>query len=353
MIPEAAPPAPRRRRVRHGLVSAAGLATIVAGPACASEADIGATQVETDGGAVAADFEATAAFLHQAAAQSTAEGYRVEMRMSFTGEVDEGATPLMSGEVEDDSYHYVMDMGSMMEEMSDMMGGAGDLPPEIRDLDLSIEMAGDSQAFYLRAPMFADLGGAGDLGPAAGLAEMGDGWGHVDVAAVGDEVSADVASALGGQGVDPRAVVETIEGTADVEDIGTAEIRGAPVRGLAAEVTMGDLLEASGQDPEVLAETTGVGRQTEEMMAALYATTTPIEVWVDDDGYLRRMVFGYGTDDVATAMGVTPSDLAVPGIGAFEYRYMIDMFDFGTSVAFEPPVDAADITDAFLDLIQE
>lgn len=347
MTPEATPPRPHRRRLRRALVPAVVVAAIAAGSACASESDGAGTRVETDAPR-SGDFEATAAYLQQATAQSTAEGYRLEMRFSLSGEVGEADAPLMSGEVEGDSYHYVMDLGSMLEQMADMMGES--VPPELSSVDMSIEMAGDAEAIYMRAPMFAQLGNVAGMGAAAGLADMGDGWGYVDLAGVGDEVSAEVASALGAQGVDPRAVVEAVEGSDDVQDIGTAEIRGAPAHGLAAEVTMGDLLEASGQDPETLATTSGVGTDVEEAIAALYETTTPMEVWIDDDGYVRRMAFAYSTDDIAAAMGLSESEMQV--LGGFEYAYAIDMFDFGAPVEFEPPADAVDITDAFLALLE-
>jgi hypothetical protein len=355
----ATPDTPRRRRTRRALGSAAAASVLLVGvAACAGESDddAGVTtggSAEAGGstgaggaGAAAGRFEATAAYLQQSAVQSEAEGYRVEMLFSMTGEVDEGADPLMSGEVDGDDYHYVMDMGVMMEEMSEGMGG---MPSGAGSLDMTMEMAGDLESFYLRAPMLAEMGPA--LGPeAGGLAEMGDGWGYVDLTEMGDLLPADLASAIGTQGIDPRAVVDMIEGTDQVEDLGTSEVRGDAVHGLSTEISMTDLLEASGQDPEALAELGSQGTSTEDAVTEMYDTPTTIEIWIDDDGYLRRFEFGWEMADLASAMGADPDDLSGLGFGGF--RYVMDMYDYGATVDFEPPADAVDITDAYAALAQ-
>lgn len=354
----ATPDAPHRPRTRRALGSAVAASVLLVGvAACASESDDdagvtigGSSESGSTGaggaGAVAGRFEATAAYLQESAVQSEAEGYRVEMLFSMTGDVDEGADPLMAGEIDGDAYHYVMDLGVMMDEMSENMPGAS---PGMASLDMTMEMAGDLETFYLRAPMFAEMGAA--LGPgASGLAEMGDGWGYVDLAAMGDLLPADLAAALGTQGVDPRAIVDLIEGTDEVEDLGTSEVRGDAVHGLSTDISMAELLEASGQDPEALAEVTGQGAATEEATAELYGTPTTIEVWIDDDGYLRRFEFGWDVADLASAMGEDPDEIAGLGFGGF--RYVMDMYDYGATVDFEPPSDAVDITEAYAALAQ-
>lgn len=242
----------------------------------------------------------------------------------------------------------VMDLGPMM---SQITGGAGEaVPPEMAELDFTMEMAGDREDFYLRAPMFAALedlvpGGTAVLGPVGGLAAIGDGWGHVDLQALGDQVSTDIAEAIGGQSLDPGTIVAMIEGAEGVEELGDDEIGGTPVHGLSAEVSMGDMLEAVGQDPEALAEASSMG--TDDMVASLYETATDIEVWVDDDGYLRRMVYGYSLDQIAEAGGEVA---ALPGM-ATHFTYAMDMSDYGTAVEFEPPADAVDITDQYAALM--
>ncbi len=338
--------ATRRRPARRALASALVLPALVAGSACADESDSsgGATDVQTIDG-----FEATAVYLQQAAEQTTAEGYRVEMFFALSEEADDTVPPLMSGEVNGDEYHYVLDFGSMMDEMAGAFGDAGSAASGVLDeLDTTMEMAGDPESMYIRAPMFADIAAmaGGDApGPIAGLADLGDGWGHVDMAALGDQLPSDLAAAMGGQGVDPQVVVDMIGATEGVEDLGTDEVRGTSVHGVAADVTLGDLLEASGQDPDAFADISSFGDSS--AVDTLYDITTPVEVWVDDEGYLRRMSYGWGFDDIAEAMGADAGDVAGTGMGGMHFSYVMDMFDYGSEVDFEVPADAVDITDAF------
>ena len=223
------------------------------------------------------------------------------------------------------------------------------MPAAMGSLDMTMEMAGDLETFYLRAPLFAEMGS--ELGPeAAGLAEMGDGWGYVDLTAMGDLLPADLAAAIGTQGVDPRAIVDMIEGTEEVEDLGTGEVRGDAVHGLSTDISMAELLEASGQDPDALAEMGGQGAATEEATAELYDTPTTIEVWIDDDGFLRRFEFGWDIADLASALGEDPGEMRALGVG--DFRYVMDMYDYGATVDFEPPSDAVDITEAYAALAQ-
>lgn len=347
MTPDAVVTA-RRRPTRRALVSALALSALVAGAACADESDSsgGSTDVQTVDG-----FEATAAYLQQAAEKTTAEGYRVEMFLSLSDEVDDTAPPLMSGEVYGDAYHYVIDFGSMMEQMAGAFGNGGSAG--LGDFDMSMEMAGDPESLYIRAPMFAQIAAMGTteaLGPVAGLADLGDGWGHVDMASLGDLLPSDLAAAMGGQGVDPQVVVDLIGATAGVEDLGTDEVRGTSVHGVAADVTLADLLEASGQDPDALADLSSFGDSS--AADALFDTTTPVEVWVDDEGYLRRMAYGWDFADIAEGMGASADDVAGTGMGDMSFSYVMDMFDYGAEVDFEPPTDAVDVTDAFAGMAQ-
>jgi hypothetical protein len=340
------------RRTRRAAASAVALSTLLVGAsACASESDSPDTATDsTETDVVPGEFVATAAYLHQAADQSAAEGYRMDVLFSFTEEVDETAPPLMTGVIDGDDYHMTMDLGTMMTQLSDQLGEP--MPPEVASLDMTMEMAGDLESLYLRAPMFATLAGAPGAGgdPAADLAAIGDGWGYVDLTALGDQLPADLAAALGGQGVDPQATIDIIRDAENVEDLGAGEVQGEPVQGLAAEVTMADLMEASGQDAGALADLGSV--DGDDTIDELYGTATTIEVWIDEDGFLRRMAFGFGTDDLAGALGEDAAAMGAAGLGDLHFSYAMDMYDYGATVDFEVPPDTVDITDEYLALIQ-
>lgn len=349
-LPSPPPHRSRPRRAGRSLVAAAAASALVVGAtACAGEADDAG--IDTDVDTVApGQFEATAAYLSQAADRSAAESYRIEMLLSLTGEVDESAPPFMSGTVDGDSYHYVMDMGPMFDQMADAFGES--LPPELADVDMSMEMAGDLEELYLRAPMYAELGDTAGAGPMADLGAIGDGWGYVDMGALGEQLPTELASAMTSQGLDPRAVLEIVQDADDVDELGSAEVRGEPVDGLSAEIALADLMRASGQDPDALAEIGGTDAVTEDAMEALYEATTTVDVWIDGDGYLARLELGWSFAELFEAMGEDPGDLDMIGLGDLEFRYAIDMFDYGATIDFEPPADVVDVTDAFAALAQ-
>jgi hypothetical protein len=328
------PPARHRRALAAALAASA---LLVGAAACSDEGEPDALTDGETGSGGPGEFAATAAYLSQAADKSVAEGYRTELRFSMSDEADDDSPLMASGTIEGDAFHMEMDLGPMMSEIAGSVGEP--MPPEMAGLDLTMELAGDADRFYLHAPMLATLGGGS--GVAGDLAAIGDGWGFVDMAALGDQAPTDVASALGAQSVDPQAVVEMIQGADGVEELGSAEVRGTAVQGLSAEVTMGELMEASGQDPEAIGTTAA---------EAVFDTPAEIEVWIDDDGYLRRMAFGYDMADVADAMGEDTDGL---GVANLQFSYMMDMFDYGATVDFEAPADAVDITDAYVELLQQ
>jgi hypothetical protein len=325
------PPARHRRALASALAASA---LLVGAAACSDEGEPEALTDSEAGPAESVEFAATAAYLSQAADKSVAEGYRTELRFSMSDEAEDDSPLMASGTIEGDAFEIEMDLGPMMSEIAESMGEP--LPPEVAGLDLTMDLAGDAERFYLHAPM---LGGG--MGAAGGLAAIGDGWGYVDMAALGDQAPTDVASALGAQSVDPQAVVEMIQGADNVEELGSGEVRGTAVQGLSAEVTIGELMEVSGQDPEAIAATAG---------GAVFDTPAAIEVWIDDDGYLRRMEFGYDMAEVAAATGEDTGSL---GLANLQFSYLMDMFDYGATVEFEPPAGAVDITDAYAELLQQ
>ncbi|HEX6416961.1 MAG TPA: hypothetical protein VFZ77_00645 [Acidimicrobiales bacterium] len=271
--------------------------------------------------------------------------------------MDDDATPLMAGTIDGDRYHVTVDLRSVFEQLADPAGERG-ASAEMAGLDLSVEMAGDGETLYMRAPIYGLLGQVTEdsgrdmrLGPFADLAAMGDGWGVVGLDRLGETVPGDVASAMGAGGIDPGKVVDLVRRTEDVEDLGIDEIRGDRVHGLSAELSMGDLLEASGQDPAAFAET-NLGDAGEELAASMYATTTPMDIWIDDDGYLRRIEYALDMDELASTMDDDAADLVgETRLAGLDLRYAMDMFDYGATVEFDPPDDAVDITNAFAEIL--
>jgi hypothetical protein len=329
--------------------------------ACAQEADLADVTADVTTGDV--DFEATPEFVSDAAERSTGEPYRLEMTLAmdldFAGESFDFDAPMMSGEQDGELSHIRMDMGPLMKEIGQLAPPGEAFPPEGSDADLTMEIVADRQVMYLRAPMYealADMpGAAGQLGPMGDLAALGDAWGRVDLAELGDVLPLnDVASAAGGQAADPRALLDLVAGTDDVDELGDDEVRGVPVHGLAAQVTLGELLEASGLSAEEFMRSLGRSQpaEAEAFMDSLTDAPMALEAWIDDDGYVRRV--GYEFDLLAALAGVLPDqDLEGDGPSGFTYGISMDFFDYGDdsiAIEFPDPDDAVDVTDSFLEL---
>ncbi|HLT70568.1 MAG TPA: hypothetical protein VKZ72_10410 [Acidimicrobiales bacterium] len=290
-----------RRPARPGrrAVARATLALLLTGAACASEADDAADLVvDIPGGD-------RAAFVREASQRTAETSYRIEMRISATGEVDDDSPVTARGATDGSSWYLSMDLGVMAEAMAEAFGP---IPPgELDGLDATVEMAVVADSLYFRMPGAAEL--AADAGPSEAiqvLATLGDSWGVVDLAALRDALPADraveVAEIAGQSGPDTQALVEALQEVAGVEDLGTARVRGEPARGLAARLSFAELLEIEGTDPEAFAERLH-GEDAEEALAAMREVTAPVEVWIDEDGYLVRTSYSLSAEELAEARG--------------------------------------------------
>jgi hypothetical protein len=306
---------------RRDLALALGVAAAVAmgTTACAREADPADVAVGD------VEYEATPEFVAAAAGRSQAQPYRMEMRTSTAGG-DE--VVVETGEQDGERFHIRQDLGAQF----------GELLPGDADADLSIEHAGDGSTLYLRMPAFAAIN---ELAPGFAITpfgdltdELGDNWVRVELDELDDLMPGlqDTTSTIGEYF--PRLFVDLVTKARDVEELGQAEVRGVAVNGLAAEVPFEDMLGAHGNRVE------GV-----ELMNDI---TVPIEVWVDGDGLVRRVSFGFHHDDVAQALGPDGDDAVPVGVD-----YTLDLFDYGDeSISIEFPTDAVDVTDAFRQMLE-
>jgi hypothetical protein len=328
--------------------------------ACATEADTDGAGDDVVTGAV--DFEATGQYLAAASQRSAGEPYRFEtsMAMEIAGDGDELSldAPIMAGEQDGASYEYHMDME---EWVSQVPGSAGALGG-----DLSIDMASDGTALYIRAPMYASLAeqaGPAGIGPIGELAELGDSWGRVDLGALGDLSLADVQSTTGGSanGSDPRAMLDAVASAEDVERLGTDEIDGTPVNGLGADLSLRDLLEAQGVDAErfvdQMAATVGGLNQadpavSDEVFQTVFEAQVAFEVWVDGDGYVRRVSYEMDNLEIFSGMEGLASG-RLDQLDRFVTSETLDFTDYGAAdISIDLPSDAVDVTDAYRRMLE-
>lgn len=320
-------------------------AILVVGAGCAQESGVDLLA------AGPTEFAATPQFLRATVKRSTEDAFRFEMTMSMA--VDDGGegldieVPFLTGAQDGERFRAEMNLGAMAEQMGEAVD-PGDLPP---GFDMGIEMVGDAETMYIRAPMFAAL--ATEPLPSDGLppqmtaafeafAEMGDRWGRVDLSALGDIAPDQVRSSVSsGQGMDPMALFEILAGTDDVDDLGRSEVDGEPVHGLAAQVSLRELMEAQGTDPEDLAQQVA---GTDEFPEAVFDTEMSIEVWIDDDGLVRRLAFAYGPELFE----------ATDEFEGAEFGFSFDFFDYGepVDIEFPDPSETVDVTEAFTTLAE-
>jgi hypothetical protein len=255
--------------------------------------------------------------------------------------------------VDGDRSQMSLDMAEMLTVISQGMGPVGGaLPPEFEGIDMTMEMISLPDTLYLRAPMFAalsDIGGGADAGVPPALVDLGDGWGSIDVAALGDALPADVQNAItGGQAFDPTVYLELVSGAEGVEELGTRDIDGEQVTGLSAEVSFGDLLEAAGTDPSAFGEL-GPNEATDDLYDQMTRMTTPVEVWVDEAGFVRQIAYTLDMSELLDALGESSSALG----GDMSFGYTMDLYDYGDeSISIEAPADATDITESFASLVE-
>jgi hypothetical protein len=191
----------------------------------------------------------------------------------------------------------------------------GDLPPEFKDPEKwKLEVLLDGTRAYLRFPVLASkLGGkewiSGDV------AELAAAKG-VDLGQIGSVASTDPRSALDAL----KAVSGTIDG------VGREEVDGVETTHYRATL-----------DPAKIAAQAGAAGASSDILSSLRnalaqanLSSIPIDLWVDDDGLLRKYVI-----DVALEEGGQKATTSV----------ILRLHDYGAPVELDLP-DAGDVVDA-------
>lgn len=253
-----------------------------------------------DGGQTveALDPEAAAAALRSAPdAAADAGSARIEMVMSFDAQGEKfeiTAEGMFSGA----QAMLTMDLGEQL---------AAALPDEqLPDgFDEPMVVVVDGPITYMKMPMLAMITGS-------------DGWLSMSAEDMG--LSADLFT--GGPATNnPTQMLETLRGASEeVEDLGTAEVRGTSVRGYRAVV---DFEKAADQVPEEMRDA------YRQMLEDTPMTKMPMDVWIDADGLPRRMEM-----DLAAAMAEA---------GGGSGTVTIDFFDYGADFDIEIP-DPSEVT---------
>ncbi len=141
------------------------------------------------------------------------------------------------------------------------------------------------------------------------------------------------AGPLGGSnGVgDPSAILDYLRGAgADVTTVGHEDVGGVDTTHVHATVSVQQALDASGADRDKVERSLD---QLPDMGQSLGSLSFPVDVYVDADGYVRRVALAFDTTGAA-AMSMTMT---------------LDYSDFGAPVSVTEPAatDTADICDLY------
>lgn len=206
-----------------------------------------------------------------------------------------------------------MDFGPLLQLAGAPAGGASKLEVKF----------GDGSAVYLKPPAIPGLDIPG-----------GKTWVSADPKELGEAFGFDTKALGALLNVDPSSQLKAFDAAKGLEEVGKEDIDGTETTHYKGTLKLSDYIAAlpadqrkSAQDALKQLEALGGGQ-------AGFDDPTPVELWVDDEGVLRRMV----------SSGKVPGQAGVPG-GTFKVDYRLS--DFGTPLDLTPPPadDTYDVTD--------
>jgi hypothetical protein len=155
-----------------------------------------------------------------------------------------------------------------------------------------------ANVLYMRSRVFAQAGFAGARD-----------WVKLDLGRLAQQRGVDLSSLVNASPT-PTSALAYLRGTKDVKKVGTESVNGADATHYRATA---DLSQAA-------AKSNGAARQSiKRVMQIGGVKTLPIDVWVDDQGYLRK---------IAWAEHTSPSTAA---------KVTMVLHDFGSPVTIKPP----------------
>jgi hypothetical protein len=175
---------------------------------------------------------------------------------------------------------------------------------------------------------------------------VGDGWGVIDQTKLKAEFP-DLPVSQGVGAMDASSFFKLLGATEKVRELGADTIDGTKVTGLAAEITLGEMMKGQGVDLDKMVP--GGAHGVDKALI-------PVKVWIDGNNHIRRIEMTVGGDPLREAVeeaGEDPDELGP--LGESSMKQTIDISDYGDSsikVAL-PTGDLTDITDDFVDIMRQ
>jgi hypothetical protein len=177
--------------------------------------------------------------------------------------------------------------------------------------DMDMEMVFAYPAIYMHFPP--------ELAPLPG----GKTWVKMDLEKLGQQAGFDFGQIMQAGQSDPSQGLDFLRGATGVQAVGDEDVRGVATTHYTGVV---DLQSLGAKSPELKA-------QVDQLVERSGISRVPIEVWIDDEGFVRRMKQSFEGN------GTLPMNMTMT----------TEFYDFGTDVSVEePPAD--DVVD-FSDLM--
>lgn len=171
--------------------------------------------------------------------------------------------------------------------------------------------------------------------PPEAQAELGGSWLELDLAEamVQAGIDVDLAAVIQAQSSDPTSALQFLEGAETVTEVGQEELRGTETTHYEVVVNLQKTVDAA--DPAV--------RDDMQTLVDLYTVETiPMEVWIDDDGRVRKFVqtIDYDTFEL-------PGDIDLGPLAGTTSTVSAEYYEFGTpvDVSFPDPADTVTMAD--------
>jgi hypothetical protein len=206
------------------------------------------------------------------------------------------------------------DFGSLAEQLPQ----GGQLRPE----DLAGEVIFEGFVFYMRFPVLSRL------------LEGGKEWVRFDLEEISKQQGIDLSQFTQFGQADPNQALQYLRAVSgEVEDKGREDVRGVPTTHYEAQVDLRKFPDVLPEDQREAARES-VDGLIEQLGGE---AELPMEVWIDDDGLIRRQRFEF---EFKPEQG-----------SEFSFSYDLELYDFGVEVDVEPPPD--DETADFSEIVQQ
>jgi hypothetical protein len=256
----------------------------------------------------------SAELLTEAASKTTNEG---SARIAFRGS-SQGGLP-QPIEFRGDG---VVDNAKRLGQLEFDFGSlASALPPDaqLQAEDLTGEVIFEGFVFYMRFPLLANL--------------LGDDkqWIKFDAKAIGEAQGLDLSQFTQFGQADPSQALQYLRAVSgEVEEKGEEEVRGVSTTRYSAEVDLRKFPDVLPEDQRDQAKQ-GADALIDQLGGD---TTLPMDVWVDEDGLIRRQRFEFAFEPPTGGQRVS-------------FRYDIELYDFGVEADVQPPpaAETADLTE--------